>query len=111
MISKNLNALSIISVKVIAKWTLHSPEQHQTFGTISTISQPLMISSQITVLRFVNTLMEIVGFQIMISASKHSTKFTDHQVDALLEIMFQNLINLTEESIQDVRNNTVITMK
>jgi len=38
-------------------------------------------------------------------------KFMEHLVDVLLEIMFQNLINLIEESIQDVRNNTVATMK
>lgn len=55
--------------------------------------------------------MVIAEYQKTISANNLSMKFMVLLVDALLEIMFQKLINLTEESIQDVRNNTVVTMK
>ena len=106
MISINHIVLLTIQVKDIAKWTLQCQDNHQMFGTISMTGQPLTISSQIIAHKFVSIQTAIAEQKKTISENNLSMRFMVLLVDALLEIMFQNLINLTEESIQDVRNNT-----
>lgn len=81
------------------------------YGTISMTGQLLTISSQIIAHKFVSIQTAIAEYQKTISENNLSMKSTEHLVDVLLEIMFQNLINLIEESIQDVKNNTVVMMK
>jgi len=95
----------------IVKWTLQGQDYHQWFGTISVTNQLLTISSQIIAHKFVSIQMVIAEHLKMISENNLSMRFMVLLADALLEIMYQKLINLTEESIQDVRNNTVAMMK
>jgi len=111
MILINHIALSTILVKDIVKWTLQGQDYHQWFGTTSVTNQLLTISSQIIAHKFVSIQTVIAEHQKMISENNLSMKFMVLLADVLLVIMYQKLINLTEESIQDVRNNTVAMMK
>jgi len=73
--------------------------------------QLLTIFFQTIAHKFVSIQMAIAEHQKMISENNLSMRFMVLLVDVLLEIMYQKLINLTEESIQDVRNNTAVTIK